>query len=82
MDYFVITMCLMFVGVVANIDWLKHYVDNKALSVVIVYLSFYIFKRNILIGNLMFIVFAAATFRWEWKDLRAMLRFEYRNEHD
>lgn len=30
MDYFVITMCLMFVGVVANIDILKHYIDNKA----------------------------------------------------
>lgn len=30
MDYFVITMCVMFVGVVANIELLKHYVDNKA----------------------------------------------------
>jgi len=28
MDYFVITMCLMFVGVVANIEILKHYVNN------------------------------------------------------
>jgi O-antigen/teichoic acid export membrane protein len=30
MDYFVITMCVMFVGVVANIDILKYYVPNKA----------------------------------------------------
>ena len=30
MDYFVITMCLIFMGVVANIEFLKHYVDNKA----------------------------------------------------
>jgi O-antigen/teichoic acid export membrane protein len=171
MDYFVITMCLMFVGIVANINLLKYYIPNKAywvgldvvppllfgyvclgiymnlsvwyklsdqtryglyisgigailtvvlnvafiprysymasawtsliaylvmmiisygwgqknypipykltknlgyilLSVVIVYLSFYVFKRNIYIGNLMFILFAAAVFRWEWKDLR------------
>ena len=30
MDYFVITMCVMFVGVVANIELLKYYVQNKA----------------------------------------------------
>ena len=30
MDYFVITMCLMFLGVVANIELLKHYVNNPA----------------------------------------------------
>ena len=30
MDYFVITMCIMFLGVVANIEILKHYVNNKA----------------------------------------------------
>src|SRR6202000_660381 len=30
MDYFVITMCLMFLGVVANIEILKYYVNNKA----------------------------------------------------
>jgi O-antigen/teichoic acid export membrane protein len=30
MDYFVITMCVMFVGVVANIEILKHYVNNRA----------------------------------------------------
>lgn len=30
MDYFVITMCLMFLGVVANIEILKHYVNNPS----------------------------------------------------
>jgi O-antigen/teichoic acid export membrane protein len=30
MDYFVITMCLMFLGVVANIQILKHYINNPA----------------------------------------------------
>jgi O-antigen/teichoic acid export membrane protein len=29
MDYFVITMCIMFLAVVANIQILKHYVNNK-----------------------------------------------------
>ncbi|QQL48794.1 oligosaccharide flippase family protein [Mucilaginibacter ginkgonis] len=28
MDYFVITMCVMFVGIIANIQILKHYVNN------------------------------------------------------
>ena len=30
MDYFVITMCMMFVGVVSNIGLLKYYIPNKA----------------------------------------------------
>ncbi|MFD0750564.1 polysaccharide biosynthesis C-terminal domain-containing protein [Mucilaginibacter calamicampi] len=30
MDYFVIAMCMMFVGVVANIEILKYYVNDKA----------------------------------------------------
>ena len=30
MDYFVITMCLMFVGVIANIQILKYYVSNRS----------------------------------------------------
>jgi O-antigen/teichoic acid export membrane protein len=177
MDYFVITMCVMFVGVVANIDWLKHYVDNKAYwvgldvvppllfgyvslgiymnlsvwyklsdqtryglyisgigailtivvnvafiprysymasawaslaaytvmmiisflwgqkhypipyrltknlgyliaSIVIVYLSFYVFNRNILIGNAMWLLFIAAILRREWKDLRNLFIFK------
>jgi O-antigen/teichoic acid export membrane protein len=30
MDYFVITMCVMFLGVVANIEILKHYINSPA----------------------------------------------------
>jgi O-antigen/teichoic acid export membrane protein len=30
MDYFVITMCVMFVAVIANIEILKHYVNNRS----------------------------------------------------
>jgi O-antigen/teichoic acid export membrane protein len=30
MDYFIIMMCIIFVGVVANIEILKYYVNNKA----------------------------------------------------
>jgi O-antigen/teichoic acid export membrane protein len=177
MDYFVITMCVMFVGIVANINILKHYVDNKAywvgldvvppllfgyvalgiymnlsvwyklsdqtryglyisgigavltvilnvafiprysymasawtsliaytvmmivsflwgqknypipykltknlgyllLSVILVYLSFYVFNRNIYIGNLLWLLFGAVAIRLEWKDLRNLFTFK------
>ena len=33
MDYFVIMMCIMFVAVIANIEILKHYVNNRAFWV-------------------------------------------------
>lgn len=173
MDYFVITMCVMFVGVVANISILKYYVHNKAywvgldvvppllfgyvclgiymnlsvwyklsdqtryglyisgigaiatvllnilfiprysymasawtsliaytimmvlsyawgqrnypipyhlkknlsyivLSVFLVYLSFYVFKRNIFAGNALLILFASASLLFEWKNLKAL----------
>jgi O-antigen/teichoic acid export membrane protein len=173
MDYFVITMCVMFVGVVANIELLKHYVPNKAywiglnvvppllfgyvslgiymnlsvwyklsdqtryglyisgagaivtvllnvlfiprfsymasawaslaaytlmmilsyvwgqrnypipyrigkniayiiVSVLLVYLSFYVFHRNILIGNSLLLVFASVALYLEWGRLKAM----------
>jgi len=173
MDYFVITMCVMFVGVVANIEILKHYINNKAywvglnvvppllfgyvslgiymnlsvwyklsdqtryglyisgigavvtillnvlfiprysymasawtsliaytimmilsyswgqknypipyhlkknlsyivVSVLLVYLSFYVFARNIFIGNALLILFASAALFLERKNLRAM----------
>ncbi|HTH82723.1 MAG TPA: oligosaccharide flippase family protein [Mucilaginibacter sp.] len=173
MDYFVITMCVMFLGVVANIEILKHYVNNKAywvgldvvppllfgyvalgvymnlsvwyklsdqtryglyiscigaaativlnvmfipkysymasawtsliaytimmilsyiwgqknypipynlkknlayiiISIILVYLSFYVFNRNIFIGNALLIVFAAAALYFEWKNLKAI----------
>jgi len=174
MDYFVITMCIMFLGVVANIDILKHYVNNRAYwvglnvvppllfgyvalgvymnlsvwyklsdqtryglyisglgaiatiilniifipkysymasawtslaaytimmvlsyiwgqknypipynlkknlayilaSIVLVYLSFYIFKRNIFIGNAFLLLFAGGALFFEWKNIKAML---------
>lgn len=173
MDYFVITMCLMFVGVVTNIELLKHYVDNKAywtglnvvppllfgyvslgiymnlsvwyklsdqtryglyisgagailtvvlnvlfiprysymasawasfaaytlmmilsyiwgqrnypipyrigknvsyivVSAFLVYLSFYVFNRNLIIGNSLLIAFASVTLYLEWADLKAL----------
>jgi O-antigen/teichoic acid export membrane protein len=174
MDYFVITMCLMFLGVVANIEILKHYVNNRAywvgldvvppllfgyvalgvymnlsvwyklsdqtryglyiscvgaiatiilnvvfipkysymasawaslaaytimmvlsyiwgqknypipyhlkknlayiiISLLLVYLSFYVFKRNIFVGNALLVLFAGGALLMEGKDLKAML---------
>ena len=29
MDYFVITVCIIFVGLIANIDWLKYFINNR-----------------------------------------------------
>ncbi len=172
MDYFVITMCVMFLGVVANIEILKYYVNNtywvglnvvppllfgyvalgvymnlsvwyklsdqtkyglyisgagaiatiilnvafipeysymasawaslaaytimmvlsyiwgqknypipynlkKNLayiisSILLVYLSFYVFKRNIFVGDGLLIAFAAAALYFEWKNLKAI----------
>ncbi|GAC1307382.1 MAG: polysaccharide biosynthesis C-terminal domain-containing protein [Mucilaginibacter sp.] len=40
-------------------------------SVVIVYLSFSIFKRNIFAGNALLVLFAGAALCFEWKDLKA-----------
>jgi len=173
MDYFVITMSLMFLGVVANIELLKHYIPNQAywigldvvppllfgyvslgiymnlsvwyklsdqtryglyisgagavltvllnvlfiprysymasawasfaaytlmmilsytwgqrnypipyrvgknisyiiVSAVLVYLSFYVFNRNLIIGNSLLIAFASVTMYLEWPDLKAI----------
>lgn len=173
MDYFVITMCVMFLGVVANIEILKYYVNNKAFwvgldvvppllfgyvalgvymnlsvwyklsdqtryglyiscigaiatiilnvifipkysymasawtsliaytimmvlsyiwgqknypipynlkknlayiisSVILVYLSFYVFNRNIFIGNALLLLFGGAALLFEWKNLKAI----------
>ncbi|WP_205942433.1 lipopolysaccharide biosynthesis protein [Pedobacter sp. SYP-B3415] len=44
------------------------------LSVVMVYASFYIFNRNIYIGNLLLVVFAAVVWFFEGAKLRSMLR--------
>jgi O-antigen/teichoic acid export membrane protein len=173
MDYFVITMCIMFLGVVANIELLKHYVNNREFwvgldvvppllfgyvalgvymnlsvwyklsdqtryglyiscigaiatiilnvifipkysymasawtsliaytimmvlsyiwgqrnypipynlkknlayiisSVVLVYLSFYVFNRNIFIGNALLLLFGVTALYFEWKNLKAI----------
>ncbi|MDB5003765.1 MAG: oligosaccharide flippase family protein [Mucilaginibacter sp.] len=173
MDYFVITMCVMFLGVVANIEILKYYVNNRAFwvgldvvppllfgyvalgvymnlsvwyklsdqtryglyiscigaiatiilnvifipkysymasawtsliaytimmvlsyiwgqknypipynlkknlayiisSVILVYLSFYVFNRNIFIGNALLLLFGTAALFFEWKNLKAI----------
>jgi O-antigen/teichoic acid export membrane protein len=42
-------------------------------SILLVYLSFYIFKRNIFIGNAMLLLFAGAAMFFEWKNLKAIL---------
>jgi O-antigen/teichoic acid export membrane protein len=173
MDYFVITMCVMFLGVVANIEILKYYINNRAFwvgldvvppllfgyvalgvymnlsvwyklsdqtryglyiscigaiatiilnvifipkysymasawtsliaytimmvlsyiwgqknypipynlkknlayiisSVILVYLSFYVFNRNIFIGNTLLLLFGTAALFFEWKNLKAI----------
>ena len=173
MDYFVIVMCVLFVGVIANIELLKHYVNNKAYwvglevvppllfgyvclgiymnlsvwyklsdqtryglyisgigavvtillnvlfiprysymasawtslmaylimmvlswawgrknypipyrigknlaylltSLLLVYLSFYVFKRNIVLGNALLIAFGSAALCFEWRDLKTL----------
>jgi len=43
------------------------------ISVVFVYLSFYVFKRNIFAGNLLFIIFIAGAYLKEGKELKAIL---------
>ena len=42
-------------------------------SILLVYLSFYIFKRNIFIGNAMLLLFAGSALYFEWKNLKAIL---------
>ena len=39
-------------------------------SIIIVYLSFYVFKRNIFIGDAMLVLFASAALFFEWKNLK------------
>jgi len=41
-------------------------------SVLLVYLSFYVFKRNIFIGNALLVLFASAALFFEWKNLKAI----------
>jgi len=44
------------------------------ISVVLVYLSFYVFKRNIFAGNVMLLLFVAGAYISDGKELRAILR--------
>jgi O-antigen/teichoic acid export membrane protein len=41
-------------------------------SIIIVYLSFYVFKRNIFAGDAMLLLFASAALALEWKNLRVI----------
>ncbi|MGZ3757520.1 MAG: oligosaccharide flippase family protein [Mucilaginibacter sp.] len=41
-------------------------------SILLVYLSFYVFKRNIFVGNGLLITFAAAALYFEWNNLKAI----------
>ncbi|WP_259068455.1 oligosaccharide flippase family protein [Mucilaginibacter sp. X4EP1] len=41
-------------------------------SIVIVYLSFYIFRRNIFAGDLLLLLFISAAVYFEWKNLKAI----------
>lgn len=41
-------------------------------AVVLVYISFYVFNRNIFIGNALFIAFAATALYFEWRNIKAI----------
>ena len=41
-------------------------------SIIIVYLSFYVFKRNIFVGDALLVLFASAALYFEWKNLKIM----------
>jgi O-antigen/teichoic acid export membrane protein len=41
-------------------------------SVIFVYLSFYVFNRNIFIGNALLLIFGVAALSFEWKGLKAI----------
>jgi len=43
------------------------------ISIILVYLSFYVFKRNIFVGNALLLLFGAGTLAVEWKELKALL---------
>ncbi len=41
-------------------------------SALLVYISFYVFDRNIFIGNALLVIFASAALYFEWKNLSAI----------
>ncbi len=51
---------------------LKKNIAYIVASMLFVYLSFYIFNRNIFIGNALLILFASAALFFEWKNLKAI----------
>ncbi len=53
---------------------IKKNISYIIASIVIVFLSFYVFKRNIFIGNALLILFALFTFYTERKELMLMLK--------
>jgi O-antigen/teichoic acid export membrane protein len=51
---------------------LKKNIAYIIISIVAVYLSFYIFKRNIFIGNALLILFVSGALYFEWRNLKAI----------
>ncbi len=43
-------------------------------SALLVYISFYVFDRNIFIGNALLVLFASAALYFEWKNLKAIFK--------
>lgn len=52
---------------------LKKNVSYIISSIIIVYLSFYVFKRNIFAGDSLLLLYILAAFYLEWKDFKAIL---------
>jgi O-antigen/teichoic acid export membrane protein len=52
---------------------LKKNLSYIIISVVLVYLSFYVFKRNIFVGNALLLLFVAGVYIKEGKQLKAIL---------
>lgn len=51
---------------------LKKNLTYIIISIILVYLSFYVFKRNIFVGNALLVLFAGATLMAEGKELKAI----------
>ena len=42
------------------------------ISILLVYLSFYVFNRNIIVGNVLLLLFGGGALFFEWKNLKAI----------
>jgi len=51
---------------------LKKNLSYIIISLILVYLSFYVFKRNIFVGDTMLLLFASAALFFEWKNLKVI----------